>query len=261
MKTSGILLLISVLLIGLKVLKPELTGILLVSHSNAPKNNIVEFWMKSLKYKGDSDTLRQGFRHLRLDGGGAVRLEVLPGEASEVFCLVAPTGRYFKRQNDTLVIDSRGSSKPIRLQVYGMLESIDVIHGTSLEIERIRQTSLYVNVADRSRVELISSMISGNFPEDTQPAVEELLVTASGESRVELRQLKTSSISAEVYNSMLHYSYDLKADTLKVHLRGKSNTRAMNFSKESGVRHLKVSGDTTYFTPYLKGKGVALFME
>ena len=49
MKNSVILLIVSALLIGLKLVKPEITGVLVYGPNEKPKNGIVKFWEE--KYK------------------------------------------------------------------------------------------------------------------------------------------------------------------------------------------------------------------
>lgn len=259
MKTSGILLLLSALLIGLKVTRPELTGILLLSDKGAPKNSIVKFWMNTFEYKNTPDTLTVNFKHLKLEGGGTTELEILPEDPKQTACFVIPENQTYRVVNDTLIIHAQRSVRNASyIQIYKNIASIEVVDGTTLFISNVNQSFLTIHVKDKSKLELVRMWTNRNLIPDNKPMLENFTVKATGESHVELSNLVTSHISADINNSMLKYWSSLVADTMQVNLSGKSNVRSMNFPEESGVNMLKVSGNKTYFKRHLVGKGVKL---
>lgn len=262
MKTSGILLLLSALLIGLKVVKPELTGILFFSDKGAPKNSIVKFWMNKFEYKNMPDTLTVNFKHLKLDGGETIELEILPEGPNQTACFVIPENQTYSVVKDTLIIHAQRSVRDASyIKIYKNIESIEVVGGTTLFINNVNQRHLNIHVKDKSKLKLIRMWISRNVILDDVPMLENFKVKATGESHVELSNLVTSTISADINNSMLKYWSSLEADTLQVNLSGKSNARSMNFPEENGVNTLIVSGNKTYFKPDLVGKGVKFVEE
>lgn len=256
MKTSLSLLMLSALLIGLKAVKPELTGVLLLDSYGEPKNNIVRFWMEKFDYKNTPDTLTVNFKHLKLAGGEKINLEIQPQDSAQTVYFLIPSNQTFEMANDTLIIHSQSSLRAgSYIKVKGNVESIDVTGGTTLLINQVRQNFLHINVKDRSNLQLISNVWTGEvLIKNGMPALENLRIKATGESNVELRNLATTHVSVDVNNSMLKYWSNLTADTLQVNLGGKSNVKMMDQALQNGVNTLIVSGNKTYFKPDLAGK-------
>lgn len=262
MKTSGILLIVSLFLMGLKVVKPELTGIILLKENGEPKNSIVSFWMNAFDHKNTPDTLTVDFKHLKVEGGEKINLEILPEEGEASACFMFPESQTWRMAGDTLIIHAKNNLKGSYIKIYNDVKSLDVVGGTRLLINQMKQGSLQIEVRDRSKLILVSNVWTSGGPDPADMRrLENLRIKASGESLVELSNLVATSVSADIRNSMLKYWSNLVTDTVQVNLRGKSNVKAMDWTQKSAIGTLVVSGDKTCFKPEFVGEGVRLVVE
>ena len=255
MKTSYTVLLLSVMLIGLKVVRPELTGILLLNSFGEPKNNIVRFWMEKFEYKILPEILTVNFKYLKLEGGDKMDLEILPADSTRTVCFLTPGSQTYEMVKDTLVIRSQRNLRDASyIKVYGNVESLDVVGGTEVLLGRVSQNTLRIHVKDRSKLKTMSPLLG----KKDKSVMENISIKAAGESNVELRTLAARNISVDVNNSMVKYGFAVAADTMQVNLSGKSNVKAVDVSHKSGINTLIVSGNKTYFKPDSIGYGVRL---